>query len=322
MLDSLPPELLSYIIESLLRDSLFVYFDYKQKERPWNGIYTLAAVSRRMRDITHSTLVSTLPISLGKDEMLNWNPVHAMLLARKAADAAFLEASSKLETRHRTQGAVPEDSDLEPQSPTDEQWRVDSPLLALYCAIYEVQRTSEAIYQNEMYLRHLADLPRRLVDPMERTKVMKDKRLIKPALLEGAMLISSTSFVGQLAAASRFFTLVDVMVSDDPNWVHDWFDNIARTLACLEELERSCTIPLKWADLDFKGSDFVRSQHVEATDILPVLRSFIRKPVIATETKFERWRTIITKLLEAWSPPAIGNTSISTEGRDTISTSI
>lgn len=130
------------------------------------------------------------------------------MLARKVADkrieAVFVDDINDIPTPL-------DDDQCRPVLPeydnSEELWWKSSPLLALYSAIREIRFVSDWIMQNGGYPRRLADLPRNLVSPMETVRTMSDTRLVRPALVEGAVLIACTSFGESLCTMKCGFPL-------------------------------------------------------------------------------------------------------------------
>ncbi|KAF8574726.1 hypothetical protein K439DRAFT_1665352 [Ramaria rubella] len=316
MLTSLPLELLSHIVENLVRDFLYEYFTSPNPSHTWNAISTLCNTSVTLRSVTHSLISSGLSIPSLKDgrsttllitcdggggagwRRLSKDPLLALSLARADATARF--ESRRLdgnETAVLHIATHPHDPAHDP----DGWWRT-SALLELYNVIRETRLKSEWITQQGHHLRRLADLPKALVDPMERVKACRDKRLAMPALVEGAELIACTSFgaLGQLSASARFFELVHAVLSEEPEWVCPWFDNIEKTLHSVKVLEKNCMIPLRWVQVD--RPHFVQASHIYASRIVPALSNFLNTPVVTSDPICARWRTSVDELLGAWAP--------------------
>ncbi|KAF8515804.1 hypothetical protein BU17DRAFT_67729 [Hysterangium stoloniferum] len=298
---SLPIELVSGVVEKLVREFLLEHF--VSPERPWNAVFTLCAISKGIRRLTQALLTSGLSTTEWENGSVfgTRSPVHAIVLARNIADKR-IEATCIDDT---TAIPIPPGADagravLPGHDHAEaEMWWKSSPLLALYSAIREVRFVSDWILQKENYPRRLADMPRNLVNPMETVKAMEDTRLVRPALVEGAVLIASTSF-GQLSASARFFNLVTVVLAEKPEWLYASFDNIDQTLLGVEGLERSCTIAMRWIDIDHP--QFVKASHIHASRIVPALADFLEIPIIVSDPGCARWRTTIGVLLNAWAP--------------------
>ena len=66
-IDALPYELLSAIVEDVVRDYLFEYFTSHGTPLPWNAISSLNSVSVVMRAVVH-TLLSSSALSIPRLE--------------------------------------------------------------------------------------------------------------------------------------------------------------------------------------------------------------------------------------------------------------
>ena len=202
MLTHLPPELLSIVVEGMVREYLRQYFICYGES--WDAISTLLGVSTLLRGITDSLLCSGLGILRLEDGMCA-HTVYALVektltvllaICRLRPKPLVLIRMARRDANKRFEEACLTDDGAPPQNGGENDlayWRV-SPILELYSAIRETCLRRDRITRDGQQLRRLANLPNKLLYYMERARDVKDRRLLRPALAEGAFLIAGTTF--------------------------------------------------------------------------------------------------------------------------------